>query len=230
MEPPFSASDLWDALHLFMPPGSTAEIRALGAEDGGTCSGYFDDRQAAFQAASELSGKCEGIYITLNPVEPTLLARSNNRIRKYARYSSSDENIALRRLMVIDVDPVRIKGIASTDAEHETAINRAKEIRRALSVDPDWRDKPILASSGNGAHLIYPYPAPNSPQARDTLKTALLKLASQFSDGEAVVDAAMFNAARICRLYGTMARKGDPTPDRPHRIARILERQRDANH
>ncbi len=226
MEELFSPNDLWDALHLFMPPGATIEIRALGHETDGTCSGYFDDRSAAFAAASQLSGKAEGVYITLNPVDPTLLARANNRIKRHSRYASADEDVLTRRLMVIDVDPVRIKGISSTDAEHELAINRAKEIRRALG--PQSWDRPILASSGNGAHLIYSYNTPNTPQARDTLKAVLLKLSQKFSDGEAVVDAAMFNAARICRLYGTMAKKGDPTADRPHRIARILERQQDA--
>ena len=29
--------------------------------------------------------------------------------------------------------------------------------------------------------------------------------------------------ARITKLYGTMTRKGDHTPERPHRRSRILE-------
>lgn len=33
----------------------------------------------------------------------------------------------------------------------------------------------------------------------------------------------MFNLARIVKLYGTMARKGDNTADRPHRKSRVLE-------
>jgi len=27
----------------------------------------------------------------------------------------------------------------------------------------------------------------------------------------------VFNPARICKLYGTLSRKGDSTPERPHR-------------
>ena len=37
------------------------------------------------------------------------------------------------------------------------------------------------------------------------------------------VDQSTFNAARIWKLYGTVARKGDDMPDRPHRISWALE-------
>jgi hypothetical protein len=37
------------------------------------------------------------------------------------------------------------------------------------------------------------------------------------------VDIKVFNAARITKLYGTMVKKGDSTPERPHRRARLLE-------
>ena len=36
------------------------------------------------------------------------------------------------------------------------------------------------------------------------------------------VDTANFNAARIWKLYGTVSRKGDNTPERPYRRSRIL--------
>jgi hypothetical protein len=37
------------------------------------------------------------------------------------------------------------------------------------------------------------------------------------------VDTAVHNPARIWKLYGTLSAKGDNTPERPHRMARILE-------
>jgi hypothetical protein len=36
------------------------------------------------------------------------------------------------------------------------------------------------------------------------------------------LDQAVFNPARLTKLYGSMARKGDNTQDRPHRLARII--------
>ena len=41
-------------------------------------------------------------------------------------------------------------------------------------------------------------------------------------DALAKVDETVGNPARIGKLYGTWARKGDSTADRPHRLARIL--------
>ena len=40
------------------------------------------------------------------------------------------------------------------------------------------------------------------------------------------MDEATATAARICKLYGTLTRKGDSTPDRPHRRSGILDEPR----
>ncbi|MCC7206402.1 MAG: hypothetical protein IT323_03795 [Anaerolineae bacterium] len=47
-----------------------------------TDSGYFTDLLAGVAAVYE--NRAEGIYITLNPVQPALLARGSNRVREYA--------------------------------------------------------------------------------------------------------------------------------------------------
>ena len=45
----------------------------------------------------------------------------------------------------------------------------------------------------------------------------------RFSDEKVSVDTGVYNAARIWKLYGTIACKGDNTPERPHRLAYIIE-------
>jgi hypothetical protein len=37
------------------------------------------------------------------------------------------------------------------------------------------------------------------------------------------IDQSVHNPARLCKVPGTWARKGDNTTDRPHRIAQFLE-------
>jgi hypothetical protein len=81
---------------------------------------------------------------------------------------------------------------------------------------------PVEADSGNGAHLLYAIDLPNDPPSADLLRRCLYALAFQFSDEEAEVDCTTFNAARICKVYGTLSCKGDDTPDRPHRLSRVL--------
>lgn len=58
------------------------------------------------------------------------------------------------------------------------------------------------------------------------MKGVLTALAQEYADMltrlNLEIDQAVFNPARMTKLYGTMARKGDNAPDRPHRLARIL--------
>ena len=52
--------------------------------------------------------------------------------------------------------------------------------------------------------------------------TAIYKgLDRRFSDASVRLDITVRNPARICTLYGTMKRKGESTPGRPHREATI---------
>ncbi len=159
--------------------------------------------------------------MTLNPVNPDLLARANNRLRDMNACdpAASDADIVSRRWLPVDCDPVRPSGISATDAEHAAALARAQEIRDYLA-GRGWRD-PLLADSGNGAHLLYRVELP--PDDSGLVEGVLAALAFRFSDEQVVVDQKNSNPARIWKLYGTLAAKGDPTPDRPHRLSRLLE-------
>jgi hypothetical protein len=60
-------------------------------------------------------------------------------------------------------------------------------------------------------------------RARQLVKLCLKALATRFSDALVKVDESTSNAARLCKLYGTMTRKGDAMPDRPHRRSQIID-------
>ena len=74
-----SASDVVpavaDPFSLLHEPGSVFEVRIPNAGRAGTISGYFDDCEAAAKAIARYDHKAPGIYVTLNPVNPALLAR-----------------------------------------------------------------------------------------------------------------------------------------------------------
>ena len=116
--------------------GGVVEVRALA--DGATHSGYFDDYDALARAAEALDAdpSVTGIYVTLNAVNPALLARRANRIklrlsRKDA--TTADADITRRRWLPVDIDPVRPSGVSSTDAEHNAAIAAANRIAAYLA-------------------------------------------------------------------------------------------------
>src|SRR5688572_11638474 len=64
---------------------------------------------------------------------------------------------------------------------------------------------------------------PNDPESLELVRGVLEALSFRFSDGRVSVDTATANAARIWKLYGTTARKGDSTEDRPHRVSKLLK-------
>src|ERR1700722_3159226 len=94
--------------------------------------------------------KASGIYYVLNRINPALLGRAYNRLKEYAEHTTADNNILQRRWLPVDLDPVRPAGISSSDEEHIVALQRARTI--ADDMVGEW-ERPIIADSGNGAHL-----------------------------------------------------------------------------
>jgi hypothetical protein len=212
-------------LELFHPAGSVFEIRVLPTDQRrGTTSGYFDDAAKAVAALEPLTRnllyEASGIYFTPNPVIPAARNRAADRFQERAKQTTSDSDIERRRWLLIDFDPVRPSGVSATGGEHGAAIERSWECRKFLT-EMGFGD-PVHADSGNGAHLSYRIDLPNDAESRALIERCLASLDFQFSDNFVAVDKTTFNAARIWKLYGTLARKGDSTPERPHRMAKIL--------
>src|SRR5262245_17602011 len=213
-------SKIQRALGVLLEPGTVHELRILGVPRAGTVSGYFDDFDMLADAAARHDGKAEGVYITLNPCRPELLARAANRVREHAKVTTSDDQTARRRWLGIDVDWKRAAGISTTDAEHEAALEKAQEIARYLGADLDWPGV-VIADSGNGAHVLARIELPNDPACTELVSRCLTALAFQFGDEHLVIDTTVSNPARIWKLYGTLARKGDSLKERPHRRAKL---------
>src|SRR5262249_53445848 len=171
--------------------------------------------------AAGLSGKVEGVYLTLNPVNPELLARAGNRVKPFAKHTTKDSDILRRRWLPLDFDPKRPAGVSSTEGEHGLALERASNCRQWLK-QMGWPD-PIMADSGNGGHLLYRIELPNDANSTSLVKRVLEALALRFSDQDVELDCKTYNPARIWKVYGTLAAKGDSTPERPHRLSKVLQ-------
>lgn len=196
------------------------EIRIPKAGRHRTIRGYFNELETAARAVSAWSGKVPAVYLTLNPVNPALLARASNRLETYAETTTSDSDILQRRWLLIDLDPKRPAGISSSAAEHAAALKRAEAIYTWLH-DQGWPE-PIMADSGNGAHLLYRIALTHDAENTLTIQQTLKALAARFDTPAVTVDTSVYNASRISKLYGTWTCKGDDTADRPHRLSRIL--------
>jgi Protein of unknown function (DUF3987) len=213
------------ALAVLCEPGDVIELRVLNAGKAGTISGYYNDLDILARDAARLDacGDVPGQYITANPVNPVLWARAANRTVERAKHTTSDSDIIARRWLLIDLDPVRPAGVSSTDAEHDAALALSDQARSWLVERGIPRDSIVAADSGNGAHLLVRVELPNDPDATALCRQCLAALDLALSTETVHVDTATYNAARIWKLYGTTARKGDSTQDRPHRRAALLD-------
>jgi hypothetical protein len=217
-------SEVLKALAKIIERGAVFEVRALDAQlcgnrRTGTVSGYFDNTDACVSELGKLT-TAKGVYFTLNPVNAALLARRANRL-DYAEKNATtnDQHILQRRCLLLDVDAQRPSGISASDSEKKAAHKKAREIYDYLK-GRGW-PLPIAADSGNGYHLLYRIDLPCDDGK--VLEQVLAALADRF-DGDGVkLDRSVHNPARIVRLYGTLAAKGDNTKERPHRLSKILK-------
>lgn len=223
------ANEIIHALRLWFQAGDVFEVRVLDAVSADYRrehieSGYFDyEHISAVPEALKRLLSFRGVYVTVNPVNPDLLARAVNRLRPAGRNpTTADTDIVRRRWLLIDCDPRRASGVSSSNSEHESALAKAREIRDGLS-SLGWPD-PIMTDSGNGAQLMYRIELPADDG--ELVRRVIGEIAKASSE-QVAIDTSVHNPARIWRLPGTMNCKGDSIPERPHRMARILEEPQD---
>ena len=86
----------------------------------------------------------------------------------------------------------------------------------------EWPD-PIRVMSGNGHHLYYVLPeVANDDGAKHYVQSLLKSLAAEFDNDTVKIDTTVFNASRITKVVGTVARKGLESEGRPYRMARVI--------
>jgi hypothetical protein len=185
-------------------------------------SGFYDSNSLLKMMidALTISPMSRGVYFTLNPLKPVLLSRRTCRL-SYAGSgeSATDQDVINRNWLFIDADPIRDPHVSATDDEKAYAEETIYAVREFLSQE-GW-PKPLVSDSGNGFHLLYRIDLPTND--RQDIPYLLKVLADQFDSDHVKIDQSVGNLARICKLPGTWARKGDPSPERPHRVARIVE-------
>jgi hypothetical protein len=201
-----TADELRRALGILCQEGDTVELRCLAGRK--TFAGWFDDFEVLADEAAKADARAWDVYVTLNPCDTALLARADNEVveadgKKVP--TTSDRDIKRRRWVLVDCDPVRPARVSSTSEEKGRAIERAKAVYRYLrrhGIKMDWAD------SGNGIHLLIPVDLPNDQESRALIEKFLRSLSFKFSDDTVEIDTSTYNAARITKCYGVVARKG----------------------
>jgi hypothetical protein len=229
-------------LDFLIRPGDVHEVRAfevrkkIDATYSQTVYGFYDDREKMVLDSVNLDGGfwenqgyCPGVYITVNPIDPTLLARANNRLLscKGEGLCAKDANVIRRASLFLDLDPRRaghgsteVKKIMATEAEKGAARETALKMMswfKAIGMP-----QPAALDSGNGVQMISPLDWELSEDDDDLIKRFLEFLDHRFGSEECHLDLATVNRSRICRFPRTWNRKGDQHQDRRHRRTEVL--------
>ncbi len=202
---------------------SVLELRALWPKGIGTtqppvnkhfCAKSYenrDDLRAAFEReALRLNVEGYNIYIVMNPIKS-----------EFSGSAATDADVDFRDLLLIDIDRAGDTTAPATDAE----VGAAKQVADAIEayMGTQGCSDPIRVMSGNGHHLYYVLKdVPNTHETRNQVQQLLKKIADQFDNGVVKVDTGVFNASRITKVPGTIARKGMESAGRPYRMAVVL--------
>jgi hypothetical protein len=223
-----------DGLSPFFTPDDVLEIRFLdmGGERGRTHAGWIvakDIPQHAARIAS-LATAAGGAYFTPQRLDPALIGRGTPgkfvQVRRDGAATvpalTKDADVIERRYLIVDVDPARPSGVCATNDEKAAALAVADQVRTMMGLI-GW-PRPVQVDSGNGFHLYYRLPEPFGQTADpDPIAWALALVARHCDRPSAVVDRTVFNPARIMKIPGTFAKKGENTADRPHRQSQLIE-------
>lgn len=172
----------------------------------------FEDLKTAFERdAQKLNNAGYNVYTPLNMIRSDF----------HRQEAVKDADITNRTTLLIDIDRVGDTSCPATDAEIVAAFDLGHQIESYL-VNEGF-PAPTRVHSGNGCHLYYRIPSvPNSESVKNSIEQFLKGLATKFNNDIVGVDTSVFNASRITKVIGTLARKGVESEGRPYRIARMV--------
>ncbi len=196
------------AIALLMSPGGWHEVTTIPSRAASV--GWFagGDVEAIVRHAARCDRKAweKGVYMTLNPAKEGL-----------GMANARDEHIGCRQWLFLDFDAHAAKEANSTDAEKSAAEASALSCREWLA-GQGW-PLPVEVDSGNGRYLLYRLAAiPADAVSREFVHRATQAIGAHVG---IAVDRKVTNAARICRLPGTLNRRGPDEPGRPQRRCRL---------
>jgi hypothetical protein len=201
--------------------GRVVEVRALKTPYG-TCSGYYTDATIIQDVYNlSLDESVPNVYWTIQELKRDVAAAGVNTIRRHVETTTEDIQTERYLYIPIDCDPRRPAGTSSTETEKAYSHDVACEIRDFLSIHHGIES--ILADSGNGYHVLVRVDMAVSDSTVELVKKLLVALKAKFGTAQVDVDTVVYNPSRILKIYGTVARKGEHTDERPWRTSRLVE-------
>src|ERR1700720_1321873 len=201
--------------------GRVVEVRAPGTPKG-TWSGYYNN-DTLVQDVFDLSSMetTRNVYWTIQEINPELLKRGHeNNLYAGADETTKDADVLRYLWLPIDCDPFRDAKVSSTDEEKAESESVAWDVRRFLG---GLSIPSIVADSGNGYHDLLPLNIPNVNGTNRLIEKVLKAFNARFGNHVVGIDETVFNPSRVLKIYGSVARKGEHTDERPWRTSALVD-------
>ncbi len=197
------------------------EVRCLDGKK--TYSGYYRSIENLIRDIEPLSERPNmQIYFVLNTIKDDCYDRQQcERMVETPKNTTSDADIAGRDFILLDFDPKRPSGVGSTREQLIKARDVARKVYDFLM--EQGFNPPVVSASGNGYHLNLSIALANTDGNTKLVERFLKAISMLYSTEDVDVDLKVFNAARICKLYGTYAKKGTNTAAHPWRLSKIVK-------
>lgn len=213
--------------------GECIEVRLLDKRKKLVVSGWFDDidllaKRVALAARDGVGSFGsyrfiqDNVYWTVNPINDALLSRQPKNTLEFVSENSSDNNATRRCWFPIDIDPIRPSGVSATKDERKLALDVTNSMFRRLEELGFTDNMFVGGTSGNGFHCLIRVDLPNDDESRDLLRDCLKGLNVLVGTAKVEIDPKVYNAARIIKAYGTMARKGVNDEKRPWHMSKLM--------
>jgi hypothetical protein len=224
------------ALSIFMAPGQPISVQTFEPRpaEAVNCSSLDDAVAAAIRLDED--GR-QGTYFTPNSLRPDFIEERGKGA------FPEDDDMDRRLCLLIDADakrPAKTNANKTERQASERVIGRARDVLENVGADEAGLIGAVEADSGNGSHGVYWIDLPNDEDSKVLLKLildgldercsdqitaadkALLRKKEFLPEAKAVIDTTCYDAKRLWPVYGTMKRKGPPSPERPHRQTLVI--------
>lgn len=213
-----------------LPASQVTEVRVFFRKDGQKYirnqyykASDFQNLEAEISRLENHPDLYGGVYWIINPVNPKMEYLNSGRRPFLTKvHSAKTSDIICREWLLIDCDPIRESEQPATDQERLRAHQLAADV--VLNLQAFGFRAIVEGDSGNGCHILVPIRLQIDEASGKLLKAFLEGLSRNIVRSGVKIDTVTHDAPRLVRLYGTRSKKGDSTPDRPHRITEIKVR------
>lgn len=186
---------------------------------------YADNENDVVRLVREIEGQTPGTYVGVQPRPPHLFDKAPNRWKpatsRRETNCACDRDIEYITACFFDIDVIsdeRMQGYPASKQE----LARTLQAAQMLSRQDDLAGGATICCSGNGHYVlapIVPISVAGDPEALrfGSFCRQLAERVSALVQGVRVDP--VYNLSRVMRVMGTINRKAQPLPGRPHRTA-----------